>query len=173
MPTPKALHSKSTPKWGTPSLIIEKARVLLGDIHLDPASSAEFNQLVRALLFYTEHDNGLVQPWAGNVFLNPPGGLVKEFWERLIEHVSTGIVEKAFWVGFSVEQLCLLADQEFHPMDFSFCVLRKRLAFNTENLASGGSPSHGNYVVGLGVDHQRFEELFKDLGKVTRGSLAL
>jgi len=174
MPTPKALHSKSTPKWGTPLDIIERARKLLDDqIHLDPASSAEFNQLVKALLYYTEHDDGLIQPWAGNVFLNPPGGSVKEFWDRLIQHIISGQVDKAIWVGFSVEQLCIFADLEFHPFDFSCCVLRKRLSFNNENLVSGGAPSHGNYIVGLGVDHTQFKELFQSLGKVTRGDLAV
>jgi hypothetical protein len=173
MPTPKALHSKATPKWGTPPHIIEAARQLLqGTIHLDPASSPEFNQLVQALLIYTEHDNGLNQPWGGNVFLNPPGGLVTDFWEKLSHLVATGEVERAFWVGFSVEQLCTLASSEFHPLDFSTCILRKRLAFNTEALTKGGAPAHGNYVTGLNVDRDLFDRLFRSQGRVVHGVLA-
>jgi hypothetical protein len=173
MPTPKALHSKATPKWGTPTQIIELARKLLGEIQLDPASSEDFNQLVKALVYYTEQDNGLVQPWGGTVFLNPPGGLVREFWEKLCKGIASGEIEKAFWVGFSVEQLCTLADCEYHPYDFSHCVLRKRLSFNNEELVSSGAPSHGNYVVGLGVDHEYFTKLFGALGKISRGILAV
>jgi hypothetical protein len=174
MPSPSALHSKKTPKWGSPSLIVEPARELLdGQIMLDPASSPEFNEIVKALMIYTEHDNGLILPWAGNVFINPPGGLVKEFWERLIQFVQSGEVEKAVWIGFSVEQLCLLADQEWHPLDFSTCILRKRLAFTQEDGTSGGSPSHGNYVTGLGVDRATFDKLFNHLGHITHGSLAV
>lgn len=135
MPTPKALHSKKTPKWGTPEKTIEIGRKLLdGRIDLDPASSEEFNAYVRAMMIYTERDNGLAPEceWAGNVFCNPPGGLVNEFWRKLCEGIKSGAIPKAFWVGFSVEQLCTLAGEEFHPLDFSFCVLRKRLAFNQQ-----------------------------------------
>jgi hypothetical protein len=41
-------------------------------------------------------------------------------------------IEKAFWVGFSVEQLCTLASEDWHPLDFSTVVLRKRLSFNEQ-----------------------------------------
>jgi hypothetical protein len=172
MPTPLALHSKKTPNWGTPRPIIEIARQLLDNqIHLDPASSPEFNTLVQAMMIYTDKDNGLVQPWIGNVFCNPPGGLVKEFWLKLVESVKSGQVQKAFWVGFSVEQLCLLADLDFYPLDFSSIILRKRLAFNTQDLVSGGAPSHGNYLTGIGVDPDLFNKLFAAQGKIIHGSL--
>lgn len=134
MPSPKALHSKKTPKWGTPTEMIEAARELMGEIHLDPASSEEFNYYVKALMIYTEKTNGLAPEceWGGNVFCNPPGGLVNEFWRKLTEGLKNGTIDKAFWVGFSVEQLCTLADEEFHPMDYSTCILRKRLSFNQQ-----------------------------------------
>lgn len=173
MPTPSALHSKETPSWGTPQWVIEKARELLGEIHLDPGSSLEFNRLVRALMIYTERDNGLVQEWGGNVFCNPPGGLVTEFWLKLCGSVVSGQVPKAFWVGFSVEQLATLAEEEYHPFDFSTVVLRKRLPFNREDLTKGPSPSHSNYLTALGVDRAHFDKLFRPLGRVIHGSLAL
>lgn len=134
MPTPKALHSKNTPRWGTPQWVIEAARRLMGGIHLDPASSEEFNFYVKALMIYRQQDNGLAPEceWAGNVFLNPPGGLVNEFWNKLCENYWNGNVEKAFWVGFSVEQLCTLGSEKDHPMDFSLVILRKRLSFNQQ-----------------------------------------
>lgn len=173
MPTPNALHSKKTPNWGTPTWVIEKARELMQEIHLDPASSPEFNQLVRALMIYTQKDNGLIQVWGGNIFLNPPGGLVPEFWAKLMESVTTGQVDKAFWVGFSVEQLCQLADHVHHPFDFSTVVLRKRVSFNTEALTAGPSPSHGNYLTAIGVDRAHFDKLFRPLGRVIHGDLAV
>jgi hypothetical protein len=173
MPTPNALHSKKTPKWGTPQWIIERARDLLGEIHLDPASSPDFNRLVKALMIYTEVDNGLVQEWGGNIFLNPPGGLVPEFWDKLCKSVVDGQVEKAFWVGFSVEQLCQLSDHQYHPYDFSTVTLRKRLSFNTEILQPGPSPSHGNYLTAIGVDRTQFDKLFRSLGRVVHGHLAV
>jgi hypothetical protein len=114
--------------------MIEIARALMGGIHLDPASSEEFNGFVRALMIYTEQSNGLApeSEWAGNVFCNPPGGLVNEFWRKLCTCFAAGQVDKAFWIGFSVEQLCTLAGETNHPMDFSTCILRKRLSFNQQ-----------------------------------------
>lgn len=176
MPTPTALHSAKTPKWGTPKKAIDWGRELLdGVIHLDPGSSEDFNKQVQALMIYTEHNSGLDpnNPWFGNVFVNPPGGLVNEYWDRLIEYILAGAIDKAFWVGFSVEQLCTLADRAYHPTDFSTCILRKRLAFTTEQGDPGGSPSHGNYVTGLGVSREAFNRLFLNQGKIIHGSLAL
>lgn len=192
LPTPNALHSKKTPKWGTPQWIIEAARELLdGQIHLDPGSSPEFNELVKALMIYTEVDNGLDQPWSGNIFCNPPGGLVREFWKKFTEPTykamegdllgdltpldAEELGYKRFWVGFSVEQLCTLADCKLHPLHFSTCILRKRLNFNQqteEGIVEGTSPSHGNYVTAIGVDHDHFAKLFQQHGIIIRGSLA-
>lgn len=115
-------------------MMVEIARKLLGRIDLDPASSEEFNAIVRAMMIYTERDNGLAPEceWAGNVFCNPPGGWVNEFWRKLIAGIMAKTIDKAFWVGFSVEQLCTLAGEDYHPLDFSTCILRKRLAFNQQ-----------------------------------------
>ena len=174
MTTPSALHSKKTFKWGTPRWVIQISKILLDNqIHLDPASSPEFNQLVQALVFYTEQDNGLIQEWGGNVFLNPPGGLVNEFWQKLVTNIRSGQVEKAIWVGFSVEQLCTLADFTEYPLDYSTVILRKRLTSNTEDLTIGSSPSHGNYITGLNVDKDLFKKLFDRFGRVIHGVLAL
>lgn len=178
MPTPKALHSKATPRWGTPQHIIEAARTLMGGIHLDPASSEEFNAFVKALMIYRQQDNGLAPEcaWAGNVFCNPPGGLVREFWDKLCLSYMNGEVEKAFWVGFSVEQLATLANCQTHPMDYSFVILRKRLNFNqqktvngSEIIEEGTSPSHSNYLCAMGCDKKEFERLFRQYGKIIHG----
>lgn len=172
MSTPSALHSKKTVKWGTPAHIVTCGRQLLDNqIDLDPASSEQFNKIIQATCYYTETINGLNQIWMGNTFVNPPGGLIKDFWLKLIESILKGWVEKAFWVGFSVEQLCVLADLDYHPLDFSICILRKRIAFNTEQLTKGESPAHGNYVTGLGVDKVLFSKLFDSQGKVIHGPL--
>jgi hypothetical protein len=184
MTSPKALHSKNTPRWGTPSDIVERARVCLGQIDLDPASSVDFNQIVKATRIFTEHDSGLNRSWILSqhldslpeegitVFLNPPGGLVKEFWRQLVDQIELGHVSKAVWIGFSVEQLCILQDTKPYPMDFATVILRKRLAFTKETGESGGAPSHGNYITGIGIDRDIFSTCFGDLGRIHFGDLA-
>jgi RNA polymerase sigma-70 factor (ECF subfamily) len=69
------------------------------------------------------------------------------------------------WVGFSVEQLSVLADEDKHPLDFSFIFLRKRIKF-TRHDGYSGSPSHANYLAGINVNHSKFIEHFGELGRV-------
>src|SRR5260221_7395603 len=68
-----AMPQKSN-EWFTPSRYIEAARLVMGSIDLDPASCSEANQTVKAKRYYSIDDNGLEQPWYGNIWLNPPYG---------------------------------------------------------------------------------------------------
>jgi ParB family chromosome partitioning protein len=68
------LHSSESNEYYTPSQYIESARIVMGSIDLDPASCEFANETVMANEFYTKEDNGLVQQWHGNVWLNPPYG---------------------------------------------------------------------------------------------------
>jgi hypothetical protein len=71
-----ARHSSESNEHLTPPAIVEAARVALGGvIDLDPASCAEANEWIGANKIFTYEDNGYKKPWAGRVFLNPPGGL--------------------------------------------------------------------------------------------------
>lgn len=76
-------------EWYTPSHIIEAARNCMGSIDLDPASTDKANEVVKASKYYTEDDNGLLLPWYGNVWLNPPyaRGMVEQFIDKLIQEI--------------------------------------------------------------------------------------
>ena len=83
-----ARHSMDSPEWYTPTPIVEAARLAMGGIDLDPASHPEANARLQIPLIYTEQDNGLIQDWRERVFVNPPGGLVSEFWSKLIHEMA-------------------------------------------------------------------------------------
>lgn len=74
-----------TVEWYTPPDIFD-ALALRFD--LDPASpGADKVPWIPAAKHITAHDNGLWQPWAGRVWLNPPyGSLLPAFLSRLVEH---------------------------------------------------------------------------------------
>jgi hypothetical protein len=79
-------HSSETAEHYTPKEVVQFARYVLGDIDLDPASSAEANDVIGATRIFTEADNGYLKPWAAaRVFLNPPGGWCDVLGQRVIK----------------------------------------------------------------------------------------
>lgn len=185
-----ARHSMDSPEWYTPAPYVEAARELMGGIDLDVASHQEANTIVQATRFYTAEDDGLVQPWEGRIFLNPPGGkthgqsIVCAFWERVDLMYRVGSFEQLIWIGYSLEQLQTLqnTDAYWHPLDFPLCVPSHRIAF-VENTAkrvqrlgaqkaagqepsTGKAPSHANYIAYIGERRDRFREIFSRFGRV-------
>lgn len=175
-----ARHTCDSPEWYTPSPYVEAARDVMGGIDLDPASHEEANRTVKAARFFGIEDDGLKQRWGGRVFLNPPGGLVAEFWRKLMQEQ----MEQAIWIGYSLEQLqtlqCIGASMT--PLDFSICITAKRIAFveneakkaaRIEKLIAAGknpngksSPSHSNYITYLGYRKTVFKDVFSKFGQV-------
>jgi phage N-6-adenine-methyltransferase len=85
------------PEWYTPARYLELARQVMGGIDIDPASNPTAQETVRAERFYTREDDGLIQPWSGRVWLNPPYStkLIVAFVERLLAEVQIGTVSQA------------------------------------------------------------------------------
>jgi len=61
-------------EYYTPTEIIEAARVVMGNIDLDPASCDFANETVLAKKYYSKLDNGLSKEWHGNIWMNHPFG---------------------------------------------------------------------------------------------------
>lgn len=126
-----ARHTCDSPEWYTPSPFVEAAREVMGGIDLDPASHPEANERLQIPTIYTKEQNGLVQPWWGRVFLNPPGGLVNDFWLVLLIHFLQGRVDQAVWIGYSLEQLQTLQQSAARraPVLDPTCFLDARIPF--------------------------------------------
>lgn len=176
-------HSSNSNAWGTPIDIIERARVVLGGIDLDPASDVDFNHNVKALYFITKEENGLRKPWPSecSVFLNPPGGKTGRdsnmvlFWDCLMRY-SRSLndsyrcnLKHAIFVAFSLEALQTTQQCETPIAHFPMCFPKKRLRFIDENCREGSAPSHGNVIVYVpgSVNYTRsFKEVFAPVGCV-------
>lgn len=74
-------------EWYTPEHYIAAARLVMGDIDLDPASCALANKTVKAKKYYGKDEDGLVKPWHGNVWLNPPYAqpLINKFADKVCQ----------------------------------------------------------------------------------------
>lgn len=75
----KALDSKD--EWLTPPRLVDR----LGYFDLDPCSPVA-RPWPTATRHYTVEDNGLVLPWEGRVWLNPPYSAVGLWMQRLANH---------------------------------------------------------------------------------------
>lgn len=146
-----AKHGKATSRWFTPPDWVSMARTAIGGrIELDPMSEPAANALVGAERYWTEADDCFAQPtWeCETMLINPAGGLVAKAWDRLVEEYTLGRIGRAVWIGFSVEQLNILADRYMHPLDYSVLICRERIDFLTTKPerrvvpVAGGSPFH-------------------------------
>jgi hypothetical protein len=83
-----AKHSSASVEHHTPPDIVEAARSVMGNIDFDPATTGEANGIaIRADLWCSAIDNGLLQEWSGKTFLNPPGGKC-DLAGRAVTHVK-------------------------------------------------------------------------------------
>lgn len=91
---PHVFFNSGENEWYTPPEYIAAARVVLGEIDLDPASSDRANEIVQAKKYYTKKDDGLTKQWLGRVWMNPPysAKLVDQFSAKFAKHFSCGDV---------------------------------------------------------------------------------
>lgn len=163
-------HSSRTDRWYTPKSIIERVKLVLGEIDLDPASDDFGNERVGAKQFYTQEDDGRSKEWSGNIFCNPPGGKTGNksntalFWEKLMQ----SSFKQAVFLAFSLEALQTCQSMSFpSPLHYTLCVPRRRIAFDTPNGSPGKAPSHSNvivYVHGSVDKRAEFRYHFNSLG---------
>ncbi len=166
-----ALHSKASSEWYTPVEYVMAARKVMGGIDYDPATSARANETVRATHWNTTEVDGLDEGclWTGRVFINPPGGLVREFWRRLIGEIRNGYTTEAIWIGYSLQQLQTLQRPDtYGPVEMAnaLCFPRKRIAFLNDMGQPSKSPTHGNYVAYFGPKVSLFRDVFRQFGEV-------
>lgn len=63
--------SSATDEWATPQFLFDELTWIFGRFTLDPCATPQNAKCER---FFTRERDGLVQPWDGKVFVNPPYG---------------------------------------------------------------------------------------------------
>lgn len=157
------VNAKSNNAWFTPAKYTEAACQVMGSIDLDPASQKEANVIVGAGEYFTAEDDGLIQDWFGNVWLNPPyGGLANDFVAKLIEEYKSGNVNQAILLVTSNAT----DTTWFAPLwDYLLCFTDHRINFYSPN-NQGSSSTHGSVFVYFGKNKKRFSEVFNQFGVV-------
>ena len=144
----------------TPEKILEPVRRFFGgEILLDPATQPE--NPTGAVSFYTEKDNGLIQPWSDGTFVNPPYGRVLQEW-----------CSKIHWEADAGKKIvALLPGQRFETRYWQdhiiitplrgIVLIKGRVPF----LRPDGTPAKSNpYGSMLYVYNVRYDEIFASFG---------
>lgn len=156
-------HSSETPEHYTPQTFLDVVVRVLDAIDLDPCSNNKTTPNVRARTHYTIGDDGLAQPWAGRVFMNPPYGREIVAWiEKLRAEWARGNITEA------IALLPSRTDTEWFDAltvdtdDAVICFLSGRLTF-VGNTDPAPFPSMAVY---FGPKHDVFASVFGELGSL-------
>ena len=151
-------------EWYTPIDYIEAAKLTMGTIDLDPASCDAANETIKAKTYYTEEQDGLIQPWFGNVWLNPPYSqpLVSQFCDLLVDN----------YLKDNIKQACVLVNNATETKFYqnmlnhcsAVCFIKGRVKFVDKNGESKGSPLQGQTVLYFGKETTCFVENFSYFG---------
>jgi phage N-6-adenine-methyltransferase len=152
-------------EWFTPAQYVEAARAVMGEIDLDPATHASAQQTVGAISHFTAADNGLVRPWHGRVWLNPPyvQPLIAQFVEKLVVEVNAQRVDQAILLTHNYTDTAW-----FHQAEAAadlLCFTRGRIKFVDVD-GDDCAPTQGQAFFYYGPAVERFRETFLQFGFV-------
>ena len=160
---PHVAHNSGHVEWYTPAEYIDAARQVMGTIDLDPASSEEANRVVGAERFYTKADNGLVRPWRGNVWMNPPfkAALIARFVDKLCQHVAMGDVVQATILTNNATETRWYS--RLTAVSSALCMVRGRIKFWSPDRRVS-APLQGQHIFYVGPNWARFHAVFAQFG---------
>jgi phage N-6-adenine-methyltransferase len=153
-------------EWYTPAEYLAAARVVLGDIDVDPATSAAAQRVVKAKEFFTKDDDGLRQEWHGRVWLNPPYAqpLIAEFVAKLLLELEDGRVSSA--ILLTNNSCDTVWFQSAAERTQAICFTRGRIRFESPDGELLASPGLGQAFCYFGADAEKFISCFARFGFV-------
>lgn len=162
---PHVSQNSGNNEWYTPEPIIKAARQVLGTIDLDPASSEAANKVVRAKVVYTADDDGLVQEWRGNVWMNPPYAqpLVAQFCDKLADSVTARSVTAAIVLVNNATETGWFKELAEHAS--AVCFPTGRIKFWSPDKEQA-APLQGQALLYIGPKRATFTTVFSQFGIV-------
>jgi phage N-6-adenine-methyltransferase len=141
--------------WYTPSWIFQRLGL---NFDLDPCQPPEGIKWIPAKKYYSLQDNGLLQPWSGRVWLNPPYGKHTTAWLQRMHKHRNGIA-----LVFARTDCAWF--HEFVAKADAILFLRGRIKFVDGLGKTGGSGAgSGSMLVAWGEENVRALKVMQDIG---------
>lgn len=142
----------------TPSTVTEPLERIFGPFDLDPCGHPL--SPVKARRIYCEQDDGLAQPWEGDiVFVNPPYTHAAAFVEKSVSEWRAGRAKTVVMLLYNQFHQAIFHDRVIGAADIF--ILRGRIGFiDPESLSTGLAPL-GNYFAVLGASDRDAEQMLR------------
>jgi len=128
-----------------------------------PSSNSRESPNVPASRHDTAQDNGLVQPWTGRVFLNPPFGPGVERWfSKLYQERAAGRTMEAIVLWKSATETS--AWKTLTAIACRVCFPSARIRFIGPSGGEGPGPTFSPALFYVGVRPERFGKAFAGIG---------
>jgi hypothetical protein len=160
---PHVANNSGENEWYTPKEYIEAARRVMGSIDLDPASCPAANVVVKAAQIFTIDDDGLLQEWSGNVWMNPPYAqpYMAQFAEKVSAQFEKGNIHQAIVLVNNATETAWF--QRMAGVSSAICFPKSRIKFWNPQKTTA-APLQGQAVLYLGSSPDRFTEEFSSFG---------
>lgn len=166
---PHVSFNSGNNEWYTPAEFIEAAKLVMGGIDLDPASSEIANKVVKADHYLTAEQDGLKFDWSGRVWMNPPysSELIGKFAEKLVTHFELGDIDEAIVLVNNATETAWF--QRMLESIKAICFVKKRVRFIDMQGNPSGAPLQGQAILYFGNNINGFADVFGQFGKVLYG----
>jgi len=141
-----------------------------GEITVDPASCARANKTIKAKHYYDISTNGLVQPWKGNVFLNPPYDDMRNWIDKLLDEFNRCAIKQAILLSNTAtdtewfDLLCC----PFNRSEPIFCDVVGRIRFISGVGSKIDQPRYPSRFTYFGDNKVKFCEVFSRVGNLSK-----
>lgn len=158
-------------EYYTPIKIVEAAREVMGSIDLDPASSEQANERIKAERIYTK-DLGVYRTsigsfnrgWHGNIWLNHPFSRKEnKLWiTKLIREYQNNHITQACCITYAAT-----SEIWFQPLlHYPQCFLSPRTNYYLPDGSLKKGVTKGSVVTYLGSNVEKFNDVFSEFGVV-------
>ncbi|MCK5613894.1 hypothetical protein KAR91_69165 [Candidatus Pacearchaeota archaeon] len=158
-------------EWYTPQEYIDAARLVMGSIDCDPATTKEVNKRIKAKKIYTLEDSGLSVEcdWRGNIWMNPPykQPAMSQFCSIFVERYERNETRQGIILINNVTETD--AGQLLLKTCSAVCFPSERVKFLDID-GKPGAPLQGQMLIYVGKWWAKFHEVFSEFGICLSGA---